>query len=138
MPDMVPDKLLLYDGVCNLCNGLVAFVFRNDRRGRVHFAPLESHFAARITGGRSRNIDTAVYIRGGDMYLRSDAVLHLLRDMGGGFRLFYLLRFLPAGFRNWVYDRVAANRYQWFGRKEECPLPPRGWEKRFHGFDQRV
>ena len=123
--------LLLYDGVCGLCNRFVRTILAVDHRRRISFAPLQGPTAARLAErhGFAVDGDTVVYVRyfgleGERVHQRTDAVLLALADTGGVFWLARVLRVVPRGLRDPVYDWVAAHRYEWFGRHDSCPLPP--------------
>jgi predicted DCC family thiol-disulfide oxidoreductase YuxK len=130
--------LLLYDGVCGLCNGLVRVLLAVDRRRRLSFAPLQGQTAARLAErhGFATDGDSMVYVRyfgleGEHAVLRSEAVILSLADTGGLATAARLLRVLPLGLRDPLYDWVAVRRYHWFGRHDECPLPPAEHRFRF-------
>lgn len=124
--------ILLYDGVCGLCNRLVRFLLARDRRGRLRFAPLQSGFSARALARHGRDatrLDTVYLVtRPGTpaerVLSRSRAVLGALEELGGGWRLSgILLRIVPGPLRDAVYGLVARVRYRVFGRSERCVLP---------------
>lgn len=121
-----PEHLLLFDGVCNLCNGLVQFIIRHDRRKRFTFAPLQSAAGQRILsqlGAGPAPFDSLVYRRRGRILLCSTAALNVARDLGGAWSLAYALIILPRFLRDAAYDLVARRRYRWFGRRATCMLP---------------
>jgi predicted DCC family thiol-disulfide oxidoreductase YuxK len=140
-------NLVLYDGVCGLCNRMVRFLLRIDRRNVLSFAPLQGQTAARLCerhgiplatagDGASTGLETIVYVRNFGLkreraYLRSDAVLRALGDVGSLWWLLSLLRVVPRFLRDPVYDWVARNRYRWFGKHDTCPLPPPQQRARF-------
>jgi predicted DCC family thiol-disulfide oxidoreductase YuxK len=131
-------NLVLYDGVCGLCNRLVRFLLRVDRRAVLCFAPLQGPTAARLAErhGFGLDVKTMVYVRQFGLkheraYLRSDAVLRVLGDLGGLWWLLSLLRVVPRFLRDPVYDWVATNRYRWFGKYDSCPLPSPEQRARF-------
>ena len=126
------NPILLYDGVCGLCNRLTQFVLQRDRDDRFRFASLQSPFAARVLGRHEVNpgdLDTVYVVLdfdqpGEHLVSRSDAVLVILQNLGGSWRLSATLsRTLPQGLRNWLYNLVARHRYSVFGKLEACQLP---------------
>jgi predicted DCC family thiol-disulfide oxidoreductase YuxK len=127
--------LLLYDGVCALCNGAVTFVLKRDRSRAVRFAPLQGETAARLLAERPEltGIDSMVWIdRNGRAYTRSGAALAIARHAGGGWAATATLaRIFPAVLRDAIYDLVARWRYRVFGRYDACPLPPSEHRSRF-------
>lgn len=123
--------VILYDGVCGFCDRTVRFVLRRDPRGRFRFAPLQSDFAAAALARHGRDacdLDTvALLLDPGTaaerLLVKSDAVLAILRGLGGGWALVGGLRWLPRRLRDAAYDAFARRRYAWFGRFDACPLP---------------
>lgn len=124
------DPIFLYDGVCGLCNWMVQFILRHDPKETFRFAPLQSVFARNVLDGHGANaasLDTVyIVLNGGEnesLLARSDAVMFVLRELGGLWRLAsWFLRCLPRGIRDWLYSLVARNRYRLFGRYEACPV----------------
>ncbi|HEX3323437.1 MAG TPA: DCC1-like thiol-disulfide oxidoreductase family protein [Terriglobales bacterium] len=136
---MAEHPIILYDGVCGLCNRFVQFVLRHDRRGLFRFAALQSVFgqAALIRGGlEAANVKTVYVIvpsEGGERCLsKSEAALFVMKELGGLWGvLASLSRFFPRSVRDWTYDLVARNRYRIFGRYETCPVPSPEVRSRF-------
>ncbi len=126
--------VLLFDGVCNLCNGSVQWVLLHDRKAQFRFAALQSETGQALLrqfGLDPAQLDTVVLVDGDRVFLRSDAPLEVARRLGGGWALLYAFKVLPRPLRNAVYDWVARNRYRWFGRQEACMLPRPEWKGRF-------
>ena len=126
--------VILFDGVCNLCNGFVQFVIRHDRRGYFHFAALQSETGRQLLQGvhfSDSAADTVVLIQNGKFYLRSTAALKILRRLSGFWPLAYVAILLPAFLRDFIYIVVAKNRYRWFGKQESCLLPTPELKTRF-------
>jgi predicted DCC family thiol-disulfide oxidoreductase YuxK len=134
MPDPA-NPILLYDGVCGLCNRLVQFVLRRDSRARFRFASLQSDYAIRILqrhGLDPQDLDTLYVVAGERLATRSDAVIFILRELGGFWRfLSFALRILPKPLRDWGYGAIARHRYRIFGKYQNCPLPERKYQDRF-------
>ena len=131
-----PDRLLLFDGICSLCNASVRFVLRHDPRERIHFAPLQSDLAKELLTRYEQDhqtLSSLVYLRKGRLFTRSRGALELARDLGFPWALTYLFVVVPGPLRDLVYDLAARNRYRWFGVKDACMLPPAGVADRFHG-----
>ncbi len=119
-------KVIFFDGVCNLCNWSIQFVIKNDKKKIFLFASLQSDCAStNLTHANGQHIsyDSVVYQKGELIYTQSDAVLTILKDMGGLWRLFYIFKFIPKPLRDWVYNMIGANRYRWFGKKDKCMIP---------------
>src|SRR5580658_7266220 len=136
----MPHPILLYDGVCALCNSFVRFILRRDRNAMFRFASLQSAFAAPILtrhGASPNDLDTVyvvVHYELTDEYLlsRSEAVLFVLKQLAGPWRASAsLLQLLPKSLRDAVYNAVARRRYRIFGRSEACMLPPDQDRNRF-------
>jgi len=118
--------ILLFDGVCNLCNSLVRFVIRHDKSASVKFAALQSESGKRFLNGRGlpeEYTDSVILIEGTNYYYRSSAILHLFRIMGGGWRLLYGLIIIPAFIRDFFYNIIGKYRYRVFGHGKFCILP---------------
>ncbi len=119
--------VILFDGVCHLCNGLVQFVLRRDPGAVFDFAPLQSKFAQ----GRF-SLESVVLLEEGQAYSAEIAVLRILARLTWPWPLVSRIgMLLPRRMLGWVYRLVARNRYRWFGKYETCTLPPPGSEGRF-------
>jgi predicted DCC family thiol-disulfide oxidoreductase YuxK len=131
------NPILLYDGVCGLCNRLVQFVLKRDARAHFRFASLQSDFASRILrqhGFDPNDLDTVYLVEepGECLTARSDAVISVLRKLGGFWRAAaVLLRALPKSLRDWGYNVIARNRYRIFGKYDSCFLPDKRFQDRF-------
>ena len=127
--------LLLYDGVCALCNGAVTFVLKRDTSGSVRFAPLEGETAARFLAEHPElaGIDSMIWIdAAGCALTRSAAALAIARHVGGGWAtLAAVSRIVPTVVRDALYDLIARTRYRIFGRYDSCPIPPAEHRARF-------
>lgn len=126
--------IILFDGVCNLCNGIVQFVIKNDRRKIFHFASLQSAAGQKIlanAGFQNHNMQSFVYVKGRSVYVKSDAALQVARQLGFPFKILWLFIALPKFIRDSLYDFIAKNRYRLFGKKDECMLPGPGIKNRF-------
>lgn len=129
-----PGPILLFDGVCNLCNGLVRFIVKRDQRGKIRFAPLQStdgHSLRKKFNQDSDDIDTIFYINGSKYFIKSVAVLHILKDIGRGWQLFYVFIIIPKFIRDFVYDLIARTRYRIFGKTDTCMVPDEDINERF-------
>ena len=126
--------VLLYDGLCCLCNRTVYFLVQIDHQAVLHFAALQSNTAKSLLEqvDYSRPLpDGVVLIHNGKIYTESDAALKSLQLIGGIWKLVAILRFIPHFIRNPIYRIVARNRYKWFGKYDSCPLPKPEWKHRF-------
>lgn len=130
----INSPILLFDGVCNLCNASVQWVIRRDPQGIFRFAPLQSETGQsllRQSGLSSEHFDTVVLVDGDRIFTRSDAALEIARRIGGLWSLLAVFRWVPRPVRNAVYDWIARHRYRWFGKTEACMIPRPEWKKRF-------
>ena len=113
--------ILLFDGVCNLCNSSVQFVIKRDHDSKIKFAALQSAPGQYLLSKFDlpvNDFDSFVFIDGEKYYTRSTAVLKVLKTIGGWYQLLYIFIIVPAFIRNWIYTLVAKNRYRVFGRQE--------------------
>ena len=125
---------ILFDGVCNLCNGFVRFVIARDPAARFRFAALTSPAAERIlreAGVKLPLPDTIVLVEERTVYCRSDAPLRIARGLAFPWPLAYGLVAVPRFIRDRVYDVIARRRYKWFGRREMCMIPTPELTQRF-------
>lgn len=135
MPTPEP-ALVLFDGVCNLCQGSVQFILKRDPRGRFRFASLQSDEGSRRLaehGLPSESLTTLVLLEEGKAYLRSTAALRIARHLSGAWPLAAVFLLVPRPLRDRIYDFIARNRYRWFGKTEACLLPRPEWRERFLG-----
>lgn len=127
-------KILLFDGLCNLCTGLVIFVIKRDKDGKIRFGSLQSdegkEYLKRL-GLRHEKIQTFVLIEKDNYFLKSDAALRLFRTLDGFWPCLYFLIIVPKSVRDFVYSFIAGRRYEWFGRKRECMVPSPDLKNRF-------
>ncbi len=116
--------IVFFDGICGICNGFVDFAMSEDQMDQLTFAPLQGSTAQeKIPGLDASELDSIYYYKNGQLSKESDAVLQILSDMGGIWKLGVVLRIFPRGLRDWVYGVIAKNRYRWFGKKEACRIP---------------
>lgn len=137
MPVLSPD-IILFDGVCNLCNGFVQFVIRRDPAARFRFAALQSPAGQALLATQGLDATTlalepesVLLFSGGRLYSHSSAVLGIARRLGGVWRLAGVGWVLPRALRDALYRFVARHRYRWFGRQESCMVPTAALKARF-------
>jgi len=127
-------SVILFDGVCNLCNGFVTFVIARDPGGRFKFAPLQSAAAGRLLGNtaaRGAWPDSVVLVENGRVWTRSAAALRIARGLAFPWPLAYAFVAVPRPIRDWIYTLVARRRYQWFGKRDVCMMPTPALATRF-------
>ncbi len=128
------NPIVLFDGVCNLCEASVMFLIRKDKKDVLRFASLQSRIGQELLKKfnlPTQTYDSFVLIVGEKIYLRSSAALKVCGYLGGIWRLWEIFWFVPKPLRDTVYDFVAKNRYRWFGKKRECMLPTPQIRKKF-------
>lgn len=126
--------ILLFDGVCNLCNQSVQWVLKHDQKAQFRFVSLQSETSQRLLKQynlNSNTLDSVVLIHHNKAYIRSDVPLETARLLGGFWQLTYIFKLVPSFLRDRVYQFIAANRYRWFGKEESCWLPAPKWKNRF-------
>lgn len=124
--------ILFFDGYCSLCNSTVDWLFRIDKKEKLLFGSLQGETAAKVLPkALAENVDSVVLSTGDTCRVKSDAILEVFRILGGGWRILAAFRILPRGFRDLVYDWIAANRYKWFGKRDTCRMPTPEEKRRF-------
>ncbi|TYA78669.1 thiol-disulfide oxidoreductase DCC family protein [Seonamhaeicola marinus] len=130
-------KLILFDGVCNLCNSSVQYVIKHDRKDLFLFAPLQSSIGQELI--KKYDLDTKVidsvllYTPEKGIVYKSTAALAIAKHLGFPRNLLSVFYIIPAFIRNIVYDFIAKNRYKWYGQKEACMIPTPELKNRFLG-----
>jgi predicted DCC family thiol-disulfide oxidoreductase YuxK len=126
--------VILFDGVCNLCNGAVTWVIERDKRAHFHFASLQSGAASSALAAVNAPAimpDSIVLLDADGVHVRSEAALRIAAELGFPWSLLSIARIVPRVIRDAVYDYIARNRYRWFGRRDVCMLPAPGVADRF-------
>lgn len=148
-----PQNIILFDGVCNLCHGVVNWVIANDPSMNFKFLPLqeldrieelpdvsdvlldkikEAHDdQSRNNQSSDQDWHTVMLLEDGVLYEKSTAVLRICRRLSGLYPVLYTYVLIPKGLRDWIYDVVAENRYRWFGKKSQCMVPNTNQADRF-------
>lgn len=125
-------RVIFFDGYCGLCNGFVDFILKIDRCHKFHFSPLQSEFAkAHLPEAFTKDLKSVVYSDHGTVSTRSSAVIAILNEIGGFWKIVSVGKLLPASWRDRAYDLVAEKRYVLFGKKETCRLPSPEERSRF-------
>ena len=127
-------KIILFDGVCNLCNSSVLFVIQRDPKDQFRFAPLQSEIGQSLAAKHkidTTDVDSIILIDGDQVYVKSTAALHIAKYLTGGYPLLFGFMIIPRFIRNWVYNYVAKNRYKWYGKKESCMIPTPALKSKF-------
>jgi predicted DCC family thiol-disulfide oxidoreductase YuxK len=120
-------KIILFDGVCNLCDSMVQFIIKNDKKDVFRFVPLQSELGLNITN--YLDIDTTkidsiiLYEPSIAYYYKAEAAIKVAKYLGGIYNLMRVFSILPKGLSNTIYNYIAKNRYKWYGKKESCMIP---------------
>ncbi len=130
----VQNPVILFDGVCNLCNGSVLFILNRDPSGIFRFAPLQSDTGKNLLSKfdlPNDKFDSIILVENNEYYLRSTAALKILQRLGALWKIVYVFMLVPRPVRDYIYDIVARNRYKWYGKRAECMIPSSDIESRF-------
>ncbi len=130
----VNDCVILFDGVCKLCNAWSKFIIKYDNRQRFKLCSVQSPEGQSILkhfNMPTDHFDTMLYIEGNRYFDKSDAFLHVVNKLGLPWRILYVCKVIPKGIRNWLYDRIALNRYSLFGQYDSCMMPSKENDHKF-------
>ncbi len=117
-------NIVFFDGVCHLCNGFVDMVISKDPQHHYLFAPLQGETAKSLLPSQDlKQLDTVIYFEAGQIYYRSAAIVKVVSGLGGVYKLFALMMIIPTPVRDFLYRKIAKNRYKWFGERDFCRLP---------------
>jgi predicted DCC family thiol-disulfide oxidoreductase YuxK len=131
---MLHGAIVLFDGVCNLCTGVVQFIIKRDPGGYFRFCSMQSELGRQLMqqhGIDPNAMDTFVLLHNDRYFTKSDAALRIATKLTGAWSWLDLFLVVPRPLRNWCYDLIARNRYKWFGQSESCMLPTRDLMRRF-------
>ena len=126
--------VLLFDGVCNFCNDSVNLIIKLDKKAVFKFAALQSETGRRLLdshGHHSKELNSVILICDGNLYTKSDVTLQVFKHLGGFWRFLRIFTIIPRPIRNAIYDFIARNRYNWFGKKDACMIPTPDVRARF-------
>lgn len=127
--------ILLFDGVCNLCNASVQFVLRRDKQKKFLYAALQSDIAQKLLLNSPKyttDLQSIVLLKEGKVFDQSTAALHLVKELSGAWPLlYYLFIWWPKGIRDAIYNFIAKRRYKWFGKRDACSIPDYAYQDRF-------
>ena len=134
MNKQLTHSIILFDGVCNLCNGAVNFVIKRDPGNVFKFTPLQEKQGVLLLKKHAidaQELDSIVLVENKKVYTKSSAALRIARKLSGLWPLFFVLLIIPRFIRDGVYDFIAKNRYKWFGKKKQCMIPTPGLREKF-------
>ena len=126
--------IIIFDGVCNLCEYSVQFIVKHDRQARFKFVSAQSErgkVLQRIYGVDTLQDGTVILLKGDHVYVKSDAAVEIAKDLDGLWRFLYYVKFILKPARDFIYSIISKNRYRWFGKKNECLLPDNNIKERF-------
>jgi predicted DCC family thiol-disulfide oxidoreductase YuxK len=126
--------LVIFDGVCHLCQSSVQFIIQRDPKGIFNFVPMQSSTAQKILQNEYPEVlagDTVLLVEDGEIYGKSEAALRICRRLRGPWRWLWIFRYVPETIRDGIYIFIARNRYKWFGRSQVCMMPRPEWTGRF-------
>ncbi len=119
-------KIILFDGICNLCNSSIIFVIKHDSKELFRFAPLQSDIGQTLIKKHKidpSKVDSIILVDQEKVHIKSSAALRIARHLSGGYSFLSIFLIFPAFLRNVIYDYIARNRYKWYGKKESCMIP---------------
>lgn len=128
------NQIILFDGVCNLCNSFVQFVIKRDKQSKFKFGSLQSAEAVKILRDlnfENQKLQTVIFIMDDVIYTRSTAVLKIARQLGGAWKFCYVFIIIPKSLRDWIYNKASKSRYKMFGKRDTCMIPTPELKSRF-------
>ncbi|MCG9792756.1 thiol-disulfide oxidoreductase DCC family protein [Flavobacterium algicola] len=136
MLDLPTDKkIIIFDGVCNLCNSAINYIIAHDNKDIFRFVALQSNLGQEILkhiGIDTHEIDSIIlYLPTKAYYYKSEAALEIAKDLNGFLPMLSLFRVIPSALSNYIYDCIAKNRYRWYGKKESCMIPTPELQSKF-------
>ena len=126
--------IIVFDGICNLCNATIKLIISLDKNDVFRYLSFQSEKAKELMPDYDENIkhmDTVILIYNNMIFVKSEAALFIAKLMGYPWKFFYFLRFIPKFIRDWAYEKIAYNRYQWFGKKAACMIPSKDIKYKF-------
>lgn len=132
--ELIQQPVILFDGVCNLCNNVVQFIIKRDKKDIFRFASLQSNFGEEVLQKFQlppNSLNSFILFQHGKVYTKSTGALMVAKQLPGVWSLLYFFMIVPPFIRNAVYNYAANNRYKWFGKKEECWVPTQELQKKF-------
>jgi predicted DCC family thiol-disulfide oxidoreductase YuxK len=126
------EKIIFFDGVCNLCNGAVNFVIDHDPEAKFKFAALQSDVAKKkLPQERVQHVDSIVLLKQGKTFIKSEAALLIAKELKFPWSMFQVFLIVPKFFRDPLYNFIAKRRYKWFGKQDACRIPTPELQDRF-------
>lgn len=132
------NKVILFDGVCNLCNGAITFIIKRDKKDVFRYAPLQSEIGKKLAAKHDidlQKVDSIILMTNNKAVSKSTAALRIAQQLSGAWPLFIVFLIVPTFIRNGVYDFIARNRYKWFGKKDACMIPTPELKSKFLDYE---
>lgn len=130
----ISNPIVLFDGVCNLCNTSVRFLLAYNRKENLHFASLQSEFARKLLASQSNSkleLNTVVLFEDNKYYTESTAAFQISKHLIYPWKAMHYFKYIPKSITDWCYRLIAKNRYSLFGKRNECMIPKKEWRHRF-------
>ena len=130
------ESIILFDGVCNLCNSSVQFIIKRDSTCKFKFASLQSPLGKYYLDQfnlPSDNLESVILFKNGILYQKSNAAFEIVKNLDGLWPALYVFKIVPRILRDWMYTIIGNNRYAWFGKKNACMIPTPELKSRFIG-----
>lgn len=127
-------NIVLFDDICNLCNSSVQFIIKHDKQGRIKFASLQSKYAKELLAEKgidNTTMNSIIFITNNNSFIKSDATIEIAKLLSGLPHYLKWMTIIPRSTRNFIYDRIAKNRYRLFGKREACMVPSAELKNRF-------
>lgn len=126
-------NIVLFDGICNLCNNTIIFLIKHDKKNKLHFAAQQTNAGERLMKQYHvlQDAQSVVFIKDKFVYYKSDAIIEIAKQLSGWPRIAIIGSIFPIFLRNWIYDLIANNRYKLFGKKSACFMPRKAIENKF-------
>ena len=134
MSNISDKKIILFDGVCNLCSKSVQFILKRDKKNQFLFGSLQGNYGQEMLKKYqlpANEFNSFMLIEGDKLYTRSSGALLMLKHLGGWWGLLYVFIIVPKFIRDGIYNWISKNRYKWYGKMNECWLPKPEWKARF-------
>lgn len=128
------ERVIFFDGICNLCNASVQFAIERDKKNLFKFTALQGEYAKAVLPKFNvdlNQLNSIILLEDGQLYTKSTAALKIARKLNGLWPALYVFILVPKFIRDWFYDIIAKNRYKWWGRQESCWLPTPELKQRF-------
>jgi predicted DCC family thiol-disulfide oxidoreductase YuxK len=130
----ISSPIIIFDGVCNLCDFSVRFIIKNDRHQKFKFVAAQSQRGIdfqRLCGVDTLKDGSVILLKGNQAYVKSDAAVEIAKDLDCPWNFLQIIKFIPKSVRDFIYSIISKNRYRWFGKKNQCLIPDNNIRERF-------